>query len=176
MRLIRDLIAQVLNTKKSLFYPFGILLFAILGCKHEIPEPVPPASGNVPSDFFLVGDYIGLHFYDIYGVHTSYSADDSIRLRFRPVNNGIMRQECWRKDSLLTTYEVADYLIPSNENAYNWPYPDQTTMLFYDQNNTAVSIVKCFPSGANFGYSGDSLIFAAGGFGEVGNWYFYREP
>jgi hypothetical protein len=126
-----------------------------MSCQHE---KIKPLTGELPQDFFLVGEYYCYKIYDIDSLkYLYYDIDDGLMVSISPVENGFSRITWKIQDSVIKSVIFSDYGIPINEDPYHYPYPQQATVNCRDRNQNNLATFKCDASYINYGYLSDSI-------------------
>jgi hypothetical protein len=157
-----------------------VALFSTLGCQHEIivpPTVTEEVLGDLPIDFFLIGEYYCYKIFDDDSMQWTYfDIQDSLYLKIYSVENGFSTMVWKINDSIISNHRIASYTIPWDLDAYNtFCYCNASTINCFDEDGGPSSVFKCYPNGINFGYNTDSII-EAGSFLRNGIAYYRRTP
>jgi hypothetical protein len=162
---------------KKLLFQLTAVSLLLIACKHENSDLSTPKQGNLPSDFFLIGEYYCYKVFDYDSMYWTYfDIQDSLYLKIYPVENGFSTMIWIINDSIISNHRIASYTIPWDLDAYNTHCNcNASTVKCYDEDGLPSNVFKCYPNGINFGYYTDS-IFEPGSFLRNGTAYYRRIP
>jgi hypothetical protein len=162
---------------KKFLFQLSTACLLIIACKHEKPDPLPPKKGNLPNDFFLIGEYYCYKAFDYDSMNWEhFDIQDSLYLRISSVENGFSTMTWKIKDVIIASHRIASYSIPWDLDAYNTHCNcNESTVKCYDENGQPSNVFKCYPNGVNFGYYTDS-IFEPGSLLRNGTVYYRKTP